>query len=118
MPASANHAQHLALTRGVKTALGGPLLPAFGDDAGGVRFELARNLHHLRGGCHFQVQRLANPIFQPGHVRIEDVAAVFAQMRGDAIGAGSDCDFGSLDWIGMPAAACVAHGGDVIDVHA
>ncbi len=56
--------------------------------------------------------------FSRAHVRIEDVAAVFAQMRGDAIGAGSDCDFGSLDRIGMPAAACVAHGGDVIDVHA
>jgi hypothetical protein len=39
-------------------------------------------------------------------------------MRGDAIGAGLDRDLCRAYGIGMPAAACIAHGGDVIDIDA
>jgi hypothetical protein len=39
-------------------------------------------------------------------------------MRGDAVGAGRDRDLGGLDRIGMPPAARIAHGGDVVDVDA
>ena len=55
---------------------------------------------------------------EPRDVVIDDVAAIFAQMRGDAVGAGSDRDLGGLHRIGMLAAARIAHGGDVIDVDA
>ena len=47
-----------------------------------------------------------------------DVAAILAQMRGDAVGAGGDRDLGGVHRIGMPAAARVAHGRDMIDVDA
>ncbi len=49
---------------------------------------------------------------------VDDVAAVLAQMRGDAVGAGGDRDLGGLHRIGMPPAARIAHGRDVIDVDA
>ena len=55
---------------------------------------------------------------QPRDVVIDDVAAILAQMRGDAIGAGRNRSLGGLDWIGMPPAARVADGGDVVDVDA
>ena len=55
---------------------------------------------------------------QPRDVVVDDVAAILAQMRGDAVGAGGDRDLGRLHRIGMPAAARVAHGGDVVDVDA
>ena len=55
---------------------------------------------------------------QPHDVVIDDVAAIFAQVRGDAVGSGRDRNFGGLHRIRMPAAARIAHGGDVIDVDA
>ena len=55
---------------------------------------------------------------EPHDVVVDDVAAILAQMGGDAVGAGGDRDLGGLHRIGMPAAARVAHGGDVIDVDA
>ena len=46
------------------------------------------------------------------------MAAIFTQMRGDAVGAGRDRDLGRLDRVGMPAAARIAYGRDMIDVDA
>ena len=51
-------------------------------------------------------------------VVVADVAAVLAQMRGDAVGARRDRQLGGAHRIGMPAAAGVADGGDVVDVDA
>ena len=46
------------------------------------------------------------------------MAAVLAQMRGDAVGAGRDRELGRAHRIGMAPAARVADGGDVIDIDA
>jgi len=46
------------------------------------------------------------------------MAAILAQMRRDAVGAGGDGKFGGLERVGMAPAARVAHGGDVIDIDA
>jgi hypothetical protein len=46
------------------------------------------------------------------------VAAVFAQMRRDAVGAGRDGELRGLHRIRMPAAARVTDGGDVVDIDA
>ena len=58
------------------------------------------------------------PRLQPRDIVVDDVAAILAQMRGDAVGAGGDRDLGRLHRIGMPAAARVAHGRDMVDVDA
>ena len=51
-------------------------------------------------------------------VGVGDVAAVLAQVRGDAVGAGGLGELGGADRVGIGAAAGVAHGRDVVDVHA
>ena len=66
------------------------------------------------------ISRLIGRFTAPAHgfeIGVADVAAVFAQVDGDAVGAGGLCDRGGLGGIGMHAAARVADGGDVIDVH-
>jgi hypothetical protein len=45
------------------------------------------------------------------------MAAVLAQMRGNAVGAGLDRDQRRAHRIGALARACVAQGGDVIDIY-
>ena len=57
-------------------------------------------------------------LHQPVDIGIRDVAAVFAQMRGDPVGPGRFGDFGGAQRVGIGRAARVAHGGDVIDVDA
>ena len=67
---------------------------------------ISRLIGRLVGGAHG---------FEIG---IADVAAIFAQVDGDAVGAGGLRHGGGLGRIGMRAAARVADGRDVIDVHA
>ena len=111
-------AQNLVLARGIQPSFRRPLLAAFRDDAGGVWFDRPRNADHFGRGRHFEVQRLGDALFEPGDIGVDDVAAIFAQMRGNAIGAGGDRRFGSLQRIGMAAAPRIPDGSDVIDVDA
>ena len=85
---------------------------------GGVRANGAGDLHHLAGGRHFQIERLGYFGFQPKNIIVNNMPAILAQMRGDAVGAGRDRDLRRLEGIGMPPAARIAHGGDVIDIDA
>ena len=55
---------------------------------------------------------------EPRDVGVADVAAVLAQMRGDAVGTGRDGELRRPHRIGIAPAARVAHGRDVIDVDA
>ena len=73
---------------------------------------------HLVGGGHLEVERPRQLALEPGDVGIGDVAAVLAQVRGDAVGAGLDREVRGAQRIGMAAAARVADGGDVVDVDA
>ena len=70
------------------------------------------------GRRHLEIQRLGDLGLQPRHVLVADMAAVLAQMRGDAVGAGLDRDQRGAHRIGMSAAARVAQGRDVVDVDA
>ena len=111
-------AQRIALAGDIEPAFGRALGPPLGNEAGGVRANLAGDLHHLRRRRHFEIERLVDAGLQPHDVVVDDVAAILAQMRGDAVGAGRDRDLRRLDRIGMPPAARVTHGRDVIDVDA
>ena len=122
MPAAANWptaaAQRLALAGGIETAFGGALGPPFRNDAGGVRPKLAGDADHFRRRRHFEIERLCDALLEADDIVVENMTAVLAQMRGDAVGAGGDGDLGRLDRIGMTAAARIAHGGDMVDVDA
>ena len=106
------------LPDGIEPAFGGALAALFRHDAGGVRAGLERDGDHLVGRRHFEIERLVDLGLQPRDVVVADMAAVLAQMRGDAVGAGRDRELGRAHRIGMAPAARVADGGDVIDVDA
>ena len=77
-----------------------------------------RDGEHLLGGGHLEVERPGQLALEPGDVVIGDVAAVLAQVGGDAVGARLDGEVRGAQRIGMAAAARVADGGDVVDVDA
>ena len=99
-------------------ALGGALLALFRHEAAGVGQVAQRDGQHLVGRRHLQVERTRQLGLEPGDVVVGDVAAILAQVRGDAVGAGLDGEMRGAQRIGMAAAARVADGGDVVDVDA
>ena len=80
----------IVLPHHVEPAFGGALLPPLRHDAGGMRPRLQRDVDHFVGRRHFEIQRLVDLRLQPRDVLVADVAAILAQMRGDAVGAGLD----------------------------
>ena len=108
----------IVLAHHVEPALGRQLLPPLRHDAGRMRARLQRDVDHLARRRHLEVQRLGELRLQPRDVFVADVAAVLAQMRRDAVGAGLDRQQRGLHGIGMPPAARIADGRDVIDVDA
>ena len=77
-----------------------------------------RDRQHLVGRRHLEVQRPRQFRLQPRDVAVGDVPAVLAQMRGDAVGARLHRQMRGAHRIGMPPAARVADGGDMVDVDA
>ena len=93
--------------------------PPLRNDAGGMRPHLARDRRPFRRVAAIsRLSGLSISRLEPHDIVIDDVTAVFAQVRGDAVGAGRDRDLGGLDRIGMLAAARVTDGGDMVDVDA
>jgi hypothetical protein len=71
---------------------------------------------HLVGRGHFQVELDVRQFRAGGARRILDVAAVFAQMHGDAVGAAEMGFHGGPHRVRLPGAARLAQRGDVVDV--
>jgi hypothetical protein len=111
-------AQRVELAGGIQPALGRDFLPAFGDQAGGVRAGGAGDADHFLGRRHFQVDRCLQGGHRALQVVVADVPPVLAQMHGDAVRAGRERHARGVHRIGMRPAARVAHGGDVVDVQA
>ncbi len=102
----------------VEAALGGALGPLFRNDATGVRTDAQGDVEHRLGRGHFKIERLFDRRLEPPHVVVVDVAAILAQMRGDAVGAGLDRKKRRAHGIGDGAATRVADGRDMVDVDA
>ncbi len=100
----------------VEPALGGHLAGALGDQRHLVGLDAHRDRDHLAVARHLQVELAAHALAQPLEVALLDVAAVHAQVRGDARGAGALRDRRRLDRVGVAHAADLAQGGDVVDV--
>ena len=79
--------EHGALSSHVKSALGGQLRALFGHEAARVRAVAQRDVAHFVGRRHFEIEREGNIGFQH-EIVIADMAAILAQMRGDAVRAG------------------------------
>ncbi len=108
----------IVLPRRVEAALGRPFFPFLGHDAGGVRAVAKRDLQHLLGRRHFEVER--NGELRPKRldILVPNVASVLAEMGGDAVGAGFGGEQGRFHRIGMIAAARVPDGRDMVDIDA
>ena len=83
-----------------------------------MRFGRKRDADHLVGDSHLEIQRLRNLRLEPRHILIANMAAILAQMRGDAVGAGFDRSERRSYRVGPRAAARIADGRDMINVDA
>jgi hypothetical protein len=70
----------------VEAAFGGHLVAAFGHEHRHLGLDLAGDADHLVGGGHLEVELDLGEVAQLAHVGVLDVAAVFAQVHGDAVG--------------------------------
>ena len=75
-----------------------------------------RQREHLRGGGALEVERGDQRFGEADEVGVLYVATVFAQVRGDAIGARLLAELGGGHGIGGEAAPRLPDGGDVVDV--
>lgn len=110
----------------VQATFGRDFVSTFGDQHGGVWADAAGDADHLIGRGHLQIESSADEGTQPLHVIIANVAAVFAQVNGDAIGPAQFGLVGSAHrvWLRIGQRATrtllvsgVADGGDVIDIN-
>ncbi len=76
------------------------------------------DVQHRLGCGHFKIKRLADRGLQPAHVIVVNVAAILAQMSGDAIGPGFNRHKRRAHRIGDSAAARVSDSRDMVHIHA
>ena len=77
---------------GIETALGRELLTFLRHQAAALRtHQRARDAHHLFGQSHFHVEAESR-LRKRDHVRVLDVAAVFAKVGGDAVRSGGHAE--------------------------
>src|SRR3982751_2053277 len=76
-----------------------------------------RDVDHFLGRRHLEIERYLEVAHQARDVVIDDVAAIFTQMRGNAVGTGGLGETRRPQRIGQMAAARIAHRRHVIDVH-
>ena len=87
-------------------------MPAFRHQHGHLRLDLAGDADHLVGGRHFQVELDVGQFAQAPHVVILNVATIFAQMHGNAVGPaqmGFNCRPYRIRFVGFPRLAHRCH---------
>jgi hypothetical protein len=107
-----------ALLRGgnVETALSRDLLPSLGDERDLMRADAQSEGDHLVGAGHLEVQHRPDRPGESLDVVVLDVPAIFAQVRGDSVGAGILTQRGGSNGIGLGASPRLSNRRDVIDV--
>ena len=99
-----------------RAALGRHLFALLRDQATGVRLVSKRDLQHLLGGRHLQIERQVNLFREPSNIVVGDVSSILAKMRGNAIRAGLRCQARRTDWVWMAPTPGVSNSGNVIDI--
>ena len=94
----------------------GDLFTLFRDDGGTGRTKMTDDVDDLGSNGTFEVDRQRGVPDNGGGILIVHVAAIFAQVDGDLIGAGSGADAQRLQGIGIVDAAGFAQDGNVVDV--
>src|SRR5262249_2765678 len=101
----------------IQPALGGQLLPAFGNQSGLVGLDPAGDFHNGIDRGQLQVQTVGHDLPQQVNVTVLDVPPVLAQVDSDAVGATEQGQDGGGGGVGFLGAAGLADGGDVVDVY-
>ena len=106
------------LPRDVEAAFGRELVAALRHEAAIRRHGARCDLDHRIRHCHLEIDPRLDRLREHLKIAVLDVAAVFAQVNRDAVGAGLLCEQRGRHRIGVASAARLAHGRDVIDVDA
>ena len=109
--------QAILVLRHFQAPFGRAFLPLFRNDAHGVRPVAQCNGLHLFRGRHLEIQRHAKRLRQLFDVMIGYVASVFAEMRGYPVRTGLLGKLRRPNRVRIVAAARIANGGHVVDVH-
>ena len=102
----------------IQAAFGGELLAGFRHQADVGRADAFGERHHFFGHTHFEVHTGLQHVLEQQYVALLDVAAVFAQVHGDAVGARFFGVQRSLDRVRVTGAPGLAQGSDMVDVDA
>jgi len=104
------------VVRDVEPALGCDLFAPLWDERHLVRANSLGDREHFVGTGHLEVEDGRHGCGESLDVVVLNVAAIFAEVRGDAIGAGALADNGSVNRVRLHAAARLSQRRDVIDV--
>ena len=106
----------VALAGDVQPAFGGHFLTLLRHQAAEVRFGFAGDRQHLFGDRHFKIHAGVQRLAQDTHIAIGNMATVFAQMHGNAVGAGLFGNESRLNRIRVSGAASVTQGRDMVNI--
>ncbi len=102
----------------VETAFGRDLLTPLGNERDLRRTEAQSDGDHFLHARRFEIEKSVGSGCERLYVRVLHVAAVFAEMRGDTVGAGRLTDRCRLDRTGVIATARLPQCRDMVDVDA
>ena len=116
LPHRVTHASRV--TNDVEPALGSDLLAPFRNQRHLPWAETKGYIHHLAHTRRFEIEETGDLRCERLYVRVLHVAAVFAKMRGDSVGASRLTDRSRSNRIGLNATARLPQCRDMVDVDA
>ena len=93
-------------------------MATFGDEGDLIRHAFNGEIDDVFGDAQFQIELALYALAEEADIAIVDMAAVFAEVDGDAIRAAEFGFDGGPDGVGFVAAPRLAEGRDVVDVDA
>lgn len=109
-------AHALRVANDVKPALGGDLLAPFRNQRHLCRTETKCDVYHLADTRRFEIEKSRDFRCESLYVGVLHVAAVFAKMRGDTVGASRLTDRRRSNRVGLIATARLPQSRDMVDV--
>ena len=109
-------AQALGVVTNIETAFGRDLLPPFGDQRHLMRPQTRRDREHFVRASHLEVEYRRDRRCETLDVDVLNVPPVFAEMRGDPVGARPFAEFRRGHGIRLIASPGLSNGRDVVDV--
>ncbi len=102
----------------IQTAFCGPFFTLFRHQTYSMWLGRQRNRQHFVSCCHLEIKGQINFSAKSLHILVTDMATVFAQMRGNAIGTSSLCKGGGPHGIRTIATTRISNGSNMIDINA